>query len=138
MPDHAAGMSRTVDPVLYARIRALPVYLSPEPGTIASSPSSMPTAIVLEPRATTIFLSAFFDAGVQSSTPWLTVAAMFGASPPASAASTLGRRTSDANDAQPTLNASLMRFVCPSRILRAKVLLSILERALRRIDEVQV
>jgi hypothetical protein len=127
-----------VDPVLSARRRALPVYLSPDPAASSSS-GAMPAAVVLEPRATTLFLSAFFDAGVQSSAPWLSIATMFGAPPPASAASTLsaGERTANVNAAvQPTLNAALMRTVCPSRILRAKVLLAICECALRRVDEV--
>ena len=129
-------MSRPRDPVLWARLRALPVYLSPECGAEADAAplSVMPTAVVLEPRATTMFLSAFFDAGVQSSAPWLSVASMFDALP--SVASMLDDRSSIMNAAQPALNAALMRFVCPSRVLRAKVLLAIIDCALRRIDEV--
>ena len=129
-------MSLHRDPVLSARLRALPVYLSPEGGAESDvfRRSGMPTAFVLEPRATTMFLSAFFDAGVQSSAPWLSVASMFGASP--SANSTLSGRFSIIYTTQPALNAALMRFVCPSRALRTKVLLAIFECALRRIDEV--
>jgi hypothetical protein len=127
-----------VDSVLSARRRALPVYLSPDPAASSSS-GAMPAAVVLEPRATTMFLSVFFDAGVQSSAPWLSIAAMFGAPPPASAASTLSERTANVNaDAHPTLSAALMRIVCPSRVLRAKVLLAITECALKRIDKVRV
>ena len=131
----AAMSAHLVDPVLSARRRALPVYLSPDPAASSSS-GAMPAAVVLEPRATTLFLSAFFDAGVQSSAPWLSVAAMFGASPPLSVAATLGERAANASAVHPTLNAALMRTVCPSRVLRAKVLLSIIDRALRRIEEV--
>jgi hypothetical protein len=42
----AAAMSRLVDPVLSARLRELPVYLSPEPGTNASPSSDMPKSVV--------------------------------------------------------------------------------------------
>jgi hypothetical protein len=131
-------MSRPLDPVLSARRRALSVYLPPDPTASTSAGICMPASVVLEPRATTIFLSAFFDAGVQSSAPWLSITNMFGASPPAPAISTLGRRTANVNVDHPALNAALMRTVCPSRVLRAKVLLAIIDRALRRVDEVCV
>jgi hypothetical protein len=98
----------------------------------------MPTSVVLEPRATTLFLSAFFDAGVQSSVPWLSVAAMFGASPPETAVSKCIPNEDTENAAHPTLNAPLMRIVCPSRLLRSKVLLAIFDYALRRVDQVRL
>ena len=134
-PPRAAdiSMSRHNDPVLFARICALPVDLSPDlsAGGDVCSLTGMPMALVLEPRATTLFLSVFFDAGVQSSGPWLSVATMFGASP--SAASTFCEYPGVQH---PVLNPALMRVVCPSPVLRAKVLLAIFECALRRIDEV--
>ena len=123
VPAHQpALMSRLLDTVLSARRRALPVLLSVESNSQATvfPLTGMPTGFVLEPRATTLLLSAFFDAGVQSSAPWLSVAAMFGASPSEPVAPECNSNDDTESVAHPKLNAALMRIVCPSTVLRSK------------------
>ena len=125
-----------VDPVLSARRRALPVYLSPD--------LNVGRPWILEPRAVTMILSTFFDAGakVQQTTPWAAAAKRFFCLPQNQNTMVLSAACLDQDAVaaslvmHPSLNAYLMHTVCPSRVLRAKVLLSVVESELRNIQHV--
>ena len=126
-----------VDSVLSARRRALPVYLSPDTNAIRVS--------VLEQRAVTMTLSAFFDAGarVQQTTPGAAVAKRYFCCVSLNENATISSVDGQYQEAiaispvtHPSLNAALMNTLCPSRKLLTKVLLSIVESVLRNIQHV--